>query len=1372
MSTFVKGVAQYFQNFLETDFRRRRLPKRNITSTNKDGTKIIINLDKYKSFKRELIAKMEDSNNFDFSFDIKPKKYTTSIQRQTSDFIVKKVTNELAEKREFVKSSFKDRLLGEFINYLEDIEKFYEACTNQVVDVLAEVLFRESTSAISQTLSRINETDSSSSYEVENQLSQILFTDNADQFHEILLNFSVNQKEEVFDSFFEELILEEKIEEVIKNYFESFSITDFYNDLFILEKEIRSKDNLEGYLYIGEIAFNNKAFPIAFIPIEIDANTNNQVTIRFEKRYYINKQAIEYAYQQATSSRNAAGVTSLIPERTIILEEQEDLLTSIDGFLSTIASRGFQIPDTFPQGLSLTSSIGNDLLKIRNTFNVTVADKGDESALNDYEEILGMIDSEDGLFEELEKLINGFISENPENIAASIREEWSDMPTEDRLVFESPIPVNEEQRKIISAVNSSTGKYITVQGPPGTGKSHTISAILFQAIKANQSVLLLSDKKEALDVVEEKLTETLNKVRPDENFQNPILRIGKTGNTYSKILSRQSIESIRVSYESTQQVLQENKDNLKDEIASLKKNVRATIDSYEEIEMEKISEYYSLLSELSIEEHVVDELIESKEDLNYLQSSLTVLNETVNNFSDIDSRFYKAAKKYSKVQLEQIEIMVEVSKLANSKNFNSIKDIISTINLKDFSTVKNAIKEYSLTKSGFWGALFGNYLLSNWQKNLVMELDLFGVFDFRKDIEVLEDYQKILDNIHKIESDYQEEIAELLSGLERENIISKKLFAEIYDAYKSASISSASIMEKDLLSDYIHSDMPQLDISYEEEIAYLEEVNKLLKLTSDLNKNFDNIKDIRFLDNSLDIQQDSAIEMTQEFDKRFLDFSENNAADAKTFKNIITKKQRFPKEDFHKIKNAFPCIISGIRDYAEYIPLAKNVFDLLIIDEASQVSIAQAFPALIRAKKVLVLGDNKQFSNVKSSTASNEINNTFINEIRNNAVKDYGNDPLKLERTKVFNVRTSILDFFEYTSNYSALLKKHFRGYPELISFSSRYFYDGSLQALKVRAKTIEEVLEFKKIEHDGLIETKGNINTLEAKEIRAILEEKLEEENPMSVGVITPFRDQQRFILSEVDNSEKRSEIYSKLKLKVMTFDSCQGEERDHIIYSFVESLNNKAKTSYVLGSKFDNDMDPEQNLRLQRLNVGMSRAKEKMTFLISQEITDFSGNGLMILNHYKEQLALAKELPQSSETESPMEAKLLRWITQTSFYQRHSSKIEIKAQFDVSSYIKTLDPNYKHPNYRCDFLITFRNEDKPKVAIIEYDGFEFHFENLESVNKFNYENYYTERDIERERILESYGFPFIRFNRFNLGKDPVSTISNKLQSFFLPSP
>ena len=77
----------------------------------------------------------------------------------------------------------------------------------------------------------------------------------------------------------------------------------------------------------------------------------------------------------------------------------------------------------------------------------------------------------------------------------------------------------------------------------------------------------------------------------------------------------------------------------------------------------------------------------------------------------------------------------------------------------------------------------------------------------------------------------------------------------------------------------------------------------------------------------------------------------------------------------------------------------------------------------------------------------------------------YGDDPQKLERSKAFNVRVSILEFFENITNYDCVLKKHFRGYPEIISFSSKNFYDNNLQAIKVRAKPIEEVLDFQFVE-------------------------------------------------------------------------------------------------------------------------------------------------------------------------------------------------------------------------------------------------------------------------------------------------------------------
>ncbi len=61
---------------------------------------------------------------------------------------------------------------------------------------------------------------------------------------------------------------------------------------------------------------------------------------------------------------------------------------------------------------------------------------------------------------------------------------------------------------------------------------------------------------------------------------------------------------------------------------------------------------------------------------------------------------------------------------------------------------------------------------------------------------------------------------------------------------------------------------------------------------------------------------------------------------------------------------------------AQYVHLKNQSFDVVVIDEASQVSLAQAIPALLRAKRVVVFGDEHQFSNVKTMQNSNERNAT------------------------------------------------------------------------------------------------------------------------------------------------------------------------------------------------------------------------------------------------------------------------------------------------------------------------------------------------------------------------------------------------------------
>jgi hypothetical protein len=60
-----------------------------------------------------------------------------------------------------------------------------------------------------------------------------------------------------------------------------------------------------------------------------------------------------------------------------------------------------------------------------------------------------------------------------------------------------------------------------------------------------------------------------------------------------------------------------------------------------------------------------------------------------------------------------------------------------------------------------------------------------------------------------------------------------------------------------------------------------------------------------------------------------------------------------------------------------------------------------------------------------------------------------------------------ILEFFDFISNYDIQLLKYFRGYKEIISYSNKYFYQDSLQVMKIRGKSIDEVLKFSFIKHD-----------------------------------------------------------------------------------------------------------------------------------------------------------------------------------------------------------------------------------------------------------------------------------------------------------------
>lgn len=286
----------------------------------------------------------------------------------------------------------------------------------------------------------------------------------------------------------------------------------------------------------------------------------------------------------------------------------------------------------------------------------------------------------------------------------------------------------------------------------------------------------------------------------------------------------------------------------------------------------------------------------------------------------------------------------------------------------------------------------------------------------------------------------------------------------------------------------------------------------------------------------------------------------------------------------------------------------------------------------------------------------------------------------------------------------------------------------------------------------------------MEAERIIEILSVLVEADAAPSVAIITPHTEQVALISSMIMRHAQAEIFEEKLRLKVFSFDTCQGEERDIIIYSMV-ATRERDVLNYIFPVKLGLNEDENDTLKAQRLNVGFSRAKEGMIFVLSKPAEEFKGTIGQALMHFKRMLS-ERNVAEAGDTDpnSPMEKKLLGWLKTTPFFQQESERIELMAQFPIGEYLRQLDPTYRHPAYKADFLLRHLGDELVNV-IIEYDGFEHHFVSKEKVNAATYERYYKPEDVERQFVLESYGYRFLRLNRFNLGPDPVATLDARLR-------
>ena len=245
---------------------------------------------------------------------------------------------------------------------------------------------------------------------------------------------------------------------------------------------------------------------------------------------------------------------------------------------------------------------------------------------------------------------------------------------------------------------------------------------------------------------------------------------------------------------------------------------------------------------------------------------------------------------------------------------------------------------------------------------------------------------------------------------------------------------------------------------------------------------------------------------------------------------------------------AVPCWIMPHYRVSESLPAELGCFDLVVIDEASQSDLT-ALPSLLRAKKVLIVGDDKQVSPEGVGLEEEKIR-SLMNRFLGNQVETY--------RPQMSPDR-SIYDLFKVVFAKSAvMLKEHFRCVGPIIEYSKREFYNHELRPLRMPKASerldpplIDVVVE------DGY--RKGDVNLPEARfivdEIKAIVADP--NMGGRSIGVVSLLADKQALLIWERLTDELGPEVMQRHRIACGDARTFQGKERDIMFLSMVSAPN-----------------------------------------------------------------------------------------------------------------------------------------------------------------------------------------------------------------------
>ena len=289
-------------------------------------------------------------------------------------------------------------------------------------------------------------------------------------------------------------------------------------------------------------------------------------------------------------------------------------------------------------------------------------------------------------------------------------------------------------------------------------------------------------------------------------------------------------------------------------------------------------------------------------------------------------------------------------------------------------------------------------------------------------------------------------------------------------------------------------------------------------------------------------------------------------------KSALTKKKSQRDKimqtiDFKPILEAIPCFCVTTGEISDVLPLEKELFDLVICDESSEVDIASFLPCAFRAKRACVVGDEKQLKSLN-----------FMEQKKNKSFLTKYEVPADLQLVWDY-AKNSLFDFCQYYTDKCIMLNEQYRMPENVFKFNNDMFYGGMIKSAKKA-----EINALQKVFINGTTDKNKTFNIEECEAIIKEIKEfvKKNKNNKKTLAVLSMFNAQVDLITKAVQEVISYEDI-NKHNIHVGTANTAQGAEWDVVLLSWVIDNNCKHQSKTFA-------CNPE------RLNVITSRGREKV--------------------------------------------------------------------------------------------------------------------------------------------------------------------------------